>query len=231
MFKWYDQNKEYFTRNWCSIYGLFNILQLQWWIQVEDKFIVKTLKKAEQDKVWNQSWGSYFSIIYNWFVEQILIRTWLVVQVRTVNILSDDFEELYYKDYWFGLWLKIAWRWYNNASKDWKIDFKETDISIADYTELWHHHIYGKAKHSWVILDSLWSTVWRPIKMDLEVLREAVRKWIYYQNARTLVLKNQRLDYWLRFFKRRWVIKDVESLSKADRKEHDRALKLRVFKK
>jgi hypothetical protein len=67
--------------------------------------------------------------------------------------------------------------------------------------------------------------------MDLEVLREAVRKWIYYQNARTLVLKNQRLDYWLRFFKRRWVIKDVESLSKADRKEHDRALKLRVFKK
>ena len=189
MFKWYDQNKEYFTRNWCSIYWLFNILQLQWWIQVEDKFIVKTLKKAEQDKVWNQSWGAYFSVIYNWFVEQILIRTWLVVQVRTVNILTDYFEELYYKDYWFGLWLKVAWRWYTKSSNDWKISFKETQIDVNDYVELWHHHIYGKAKHNWVILDSLGTKVGKPIRMDLETLREWVRKWIYYQNARTLVLK------------------------------------------
>ena len=224
LIKFYDQTLEYFTRNWCWIYTLFNIIQIQWGVQVDNKFIIETLKLAETEKAWYQTWGAYFQKLYNWFVLKIYERTKLKVNVRTVNIMSDEFEELVNKWYAFGLWLKFAWSWYRTARKDWKITVWETLIDTAQYTPYGHNHTFFK----WVIKDSLFEEV---IKMDLETLRSAVKNWIYYSNARTLILEDQLLDSYLKKYQKWEVINDIELLPKSHQKAIARASKLRVFKK
>jgi len=225
MFKYYNQSKQYFTRNWCSIYTLFNILQLNWWIKVEDQFIIDTLVKAEKDKAWYEAWWAYFSKIYSWFTDKIKLRTWVTVKIKTVSIDSEDFENLVNNWYAFGLWLKKAWRWYSAAIRDWIIN--EEDINWDYWVDYAHNHTYYK----WAILDSLWKVGQKPIKMSLETLRKLVQEWVYYLNARTLYMEDVRLDKYLKMYRDWIVIENVESLPKAHRVALDRASKLRIFKK
>jgi hypothetical protein len=55
------------------------IIQIQWGIIVDNEFIKSTLRKAEEQKVWYESWGAYFAKIYTWFTEAIYKRTEVVV--------------------------------------------------------------------------------------------------------------------------------------------------------
>ena len=52
-----------------------HILQIQWGIVVDNKFIIEVTKKAEKDKVWFQARGSFFSKLYSWFCDKIKERT------------------------------------------------------------------------------------------------------------------------------------------------------------
>jgi hypothetical protein len=101
MFTFYNQNLERFTRNGCSVYTLFTIIQIQWGIKVTNDFIIQALQEAEKDKAFYETWGAYFGKIYNWFASAILRKANVKVKVRTVNILSDEFETLYNLDYAF----------------------------------------------------------------------------------------------------------------------------------
>jgi len=225
LFKIYNQGLEYFTRNWCSVYTLFHIVQIQWGIKVSNTFIIQTLKLAEVDKAWYEAWGAYFAKIYNWFVWAVFKKTWVKLIVRTVDIRSKEFEELYELWYFFWLGLKYAWLWYRGARKDWIITAEEANKDTSGYWVYGHNHTFGKE----LLIDSLkWV---EPTKMTLEVLREAVNNWIYYPNARTLVMEDRLLDYYLKFFQKGWVIKKVEDLETADRRAVDKALKLRTMKK
>lgn len=229
-FQWYNQGLEYFSRNWCSVYTLFMIIQLQWGIKYKNEFIIKTLKEAEKDKTFFSTRGAYFQVIYDWFIKAIFNYTEIKVRVRTVNIMSKEFEDLYNMNYAFWLWLKYAWLWYRSSRKDWTITIEE--VKNFNWTRVyWHNHAFYKTKKGWVIFDSLKTVTWKPIFMSLEVLREAVKKWIYYSNARTLVLEDQRLDKRLRFFKKGGKINDITKLPKIQQKAIERSLKLRVFKK
>jgi len=71
-------------------------VKLQWGIIVSNKLIKATLIVAEKDKVWHQSWGAYFAIIYNWFVAKILeiTKRKIKITVKAVNINSKVFENL-----------------------------------------------------------------------------------------------------------------------------------------
>ncbi len=228
-FKWYNQNLERYSRSGCSVYTLFNIIQLQWGIKYTNDFIIETLKIAEKDKAFFETWWAYFDIIYNWFSTKIFEYTWLKTKIRVVNINNDDFEDLLEKGYYFWLWLLNAWLWYRKAREDWIID--EKDFIIDKGSTFWHNHTYWKLGNKYAIFDSLWSVWAKPIYMDLKTLRELVNKWIYYANARTIVLEDQRLDNRLRFFKTWWVVKDITKENKVNQKAIERALKLRVFHK
>lgn len=231
MWKWYNQNKEYYTRSGCSIYTLFNILQIQYWIKVKNSFIIKVLRSAEKDKVWYESWWAYFWKIYNWFVVEIFKMYEVEVKVISLDIRSKKFEKLYNDWYAFWLWLKYAWLWYRKARRDWIITSKEIS-TFTSWRIAWHNHTYIKAvTGEWIIIDSLWTVSWKIVRMSLKNLRKAVDKWLYYPTCRILVMKNKRLKYYLKFFQRGGKIDSMEGLSRKNFKLAEKALKLRMVKR
>ena len=211
------------------------IVQIQWAIRFENEYLVATAKKAERDKVWSETWGAHFNVIYQWFVDQILIFYNISVNVKTVDIMSDEFEELYNKNYAFWLWILYAWNTYRKLREDWVIEIHEVkDIDTSDLTIYWHNHVYYKSQkkwdNTWVIYDTLKTLEGVPIKMTIEALREWVKSWIYYRNARTLVLEDQLLDKHLRYFKKWIKVYDIENLSKEEQEAISLASKLRNIK-
>jgi len=225
MLKFYNQSLERFTRNGCSIYTLYMIIQIQWGIIVDNEFIKSTLRKAEEQKVWYESWGAYFNKIYKWFSQAIYNRTKVIVTVKAVNIYSKEFEDLYNQWNAFWLWLLYAWLWYRKAREDGIITEKEIN-EFQKWAEYWHNHTYFKG----LIVDSLWTVSWKPIKMSLENLRKAVDKGLYYPTARTLVMKDKLLEKYLKMYQTGWKIDVIENLPKEDQIALSRASKLRVFK-
>ena len=226
LIKFYNQSLERFTRNGCSIYTLYMIIQIQWGIIVDNEFIKSTLRKAEEQKVWYESWGAYFNKIYKWFSQAIYNRTKVIVTVKALDIRSKEFEEMYNDWYAFGLWLKYAWLWYKKAREDWIIT--EQEISeFEDWAVYWHNHTYFK----WLIVDSLWSVSWKPIKMSLENLKKAVDKGLYYPTARTLVMKDKLLEKYLKMYQIGWKVEELEKLPMDHQKAISKASRLRVFKK
>jgi len=227
LIKYYNQWLDYFTRNACSIYTLFMIIQIQWWIRVDNSFIVATAKKAEIDKVWRETWWAYFKKVYQWFSDNIYERTQVKIKVIAVDIRSDEFEEILNRWYAFWLWLKYAWRWYRKVRADWVITEEESDVDIKDFSLYGHNHTYFK----WLLIDSLGSLSGSSIRMNLKALRKAVNAGIYYPTARTLVMEDKLLEKWLKKLQRWEKIVKVTLLPKEEFKAFERASKLRHFLK
>ena len=223
MFKIYNQNLERFTRNGCSIYTLYHICQIQWGIKSNNEWIISTLEEAENNKAWYETWGAYFWKIYTWFGGWFKKKTWHSIEIEKVDIMSDRFEDLLEQGYAFGLWLKYAWRWYRNAREDWVITKDETRLKW-EHVEYWHNDTYFfSTKWTGHIIDSL-GTVRNVIDMEIEILREAVKEWIYYPIARTLVMKDRRIDKWLRFLRSKRVTNDaVRNMTNIDLHSLERA--------
>jgi len=223
LIQYYNQKLEYFSRNWCSVYTLFMILQLNWWIVVDNTFIINTLVQAEKDKVWYQSWGAYYSKIYQWFTEKILERTEVVVKVKTFDIRSEEFKKLSENGYAFWIGLKYSGRFRSKAVSDGVID--ENDILEFDWwAEIWHALTYYQG----YILDSLWGKL---LKCDYDTLVRMVNIGIFWTTGRTLYLTDRLLDKYLKWYQKWQRITHVELLPPADQAAIARASKLRIFKK
>lgn len=224
-YKWYNQNLERYTRNWCWVYTLFQILQLQWGITVDNDFIIKTLQEAEKDKVWYETRGAYFWKLYERFSKKIYERTWVKVTVAKISLKNPYIKDFFDNDYAFWLWLRKTWSWYQKARKDWILD--ENDLWLYQWIDLWHNHTYYK-EH---IIDSVWLLQDKPLIMKYADLVRFVDAWIYYENARTLVMEDKLLEKYLKLFKRWENIDNVETLPRSHQKAIARASKLRIFKK
>jgi len=223
LIQYYNQKLEYFSRNWCSVYTLFMILQLNWGIQVDNKFILDTLIIAQRDKVWNETWWAYYNTIYKWFTEKIFERTEVEIKIKALDIRSEEFKKLSENGYAFWIWLRYAWRFWHKAAEDGIID--EDDIAIFDWwTEIWHAITF----YQWYLLDSLW---WRLLKCDYDTLVRLVNIWAFYPTWRTLVLTDKLLDKHLKKYQKWERITHVELLPPDEQKAIARASKLRVFKK
>lgn len=177
-----NQKLEYFTRNWCTIYTLFWIIMDQWHLILFNEEVIKVLRQAEEEKVWWEAWWAYFSKIYDWFVWYIFLLLNVKLRVKEVSILSDEFEYLISQWYSFGLWLKKANSTYVELVKDWELSQDDVTKIFSSWKWTWHNHRYFK----WYIIESL-NLQDNTIKLSLEALREAVRLWLYYQTARTLM--------------------------------------------
>lgn len=230
----YNQNLDEFTRNWCSVYTLMYILRIQWGLVVDNKYIIEVLKQAERDKVWGETWWAYFRIIYNWFTGWFYKQFNTTIEVKAFDVNSNDFEKLLREWYAFGLWLLYAWRWYKNARADWDIsmdeilEFKKDENSIY-----WHNHVYmySPVKNKFYIIETLWSAKDKTIEMSIEELRAAVKKWIYYPTARTLVMKDRLLKKYLKMYQNNESIDDITKLPKEDFEALQKASKMRTFLK
>jgi len=227
LWKIYNQSWDKFTRNWCTLYTLFWIVKLQWWITVSNKLIKDTLVVAEKEKVWYQSWWAYFAIIYDWFVIKVFERTQVKINIKAVDINSKVFENLIESWYAFWLWLKNWNANYINSVIDWFITKEEIDMIALVGGWFQHNHIY----FNWKLYDSIWSLKNQNPTLTLENLRYAVQKWIYYPTARTLVMEDKLLEKYLKLYKDWEVIHNIQDLPLADKSAIDRASQLRIFKK
>lgn len=227
LIKIYNQSLDRYTRQGCTVYTLYMIIQLQWGIIVDEKFIKETLKVAEKEKKWFESWWAYFAEIYNWFVWKIKERTDVNISVKTIDINSKEFEIYYNNNYAFGLWLKNWNANYIKHSADWELTKQEIDFIVELGWWFWHNHTYYK----WVIFDTIWTLQDQIIKLSLENLRYAVKQGMYYSNARTLVMKDKLLEKYLFDYKVWIVTNNVQDLLKEHIKAIEKASSLRIFKK
>jgi len=228
LFTLYNQWLEYFTRNACSIYIWFHIFQVMFWIRVNNEYLVAASREAEKDEAWWSWWWTYADTIANWFVREIYERFNVISYIRIHSWYSDKFEKNLKDWYAYGIWLKYAWRLYRKIKEDNTIKITELDVDLKGHPVYWHFltYFYSKITNKFYILDSLKHSR-KPIEMDIEVFRKWIDKWIFFINCRTIELENTRLDYYLKFFRDWWVIKNMEELSILERMAADKALELR----
>jgi len=222
----YNQSLERFTRNGCTLYTLFMIIQLQWGVIVNNDYIKKTLKEAEKDKTWGQSWGAYFSIIYKWFVKEVKAYTWQKIWVLALDIRSKEFEEYLKKWHAFWLWLKNWNKKYFHHTSDWKLTKTDLDAIKIMWGWYWHNHTY----YNWVIIDSVGTLKDQTIKMNLSTLRYGVKIWIYYPTARTLFTKDKLLEKYLKKRQNKEKVNPTK-LNNKERSAFYRAYRLITYKK
>lgn len=231
LFTLYNQWLEYFTRNACSIYVLFHIIQVQWWIVFTNDFIVNTAEQAQEDKVWYEAWWTYYERIFDWFILQVNIFYNIAVNIKTYKSDSEKFEYLLRNWYAFWIWLKYAATFYKNIRADQIITMEEMQKDMSDSLIMWHAltYFYSEVTSKFYILDSLNSSR-KPIEMSLEVFKEGVKNDIFFTNSRTIILEDLELDHYLRFFRTWGRIENMDLLPPKERKAADLALKLRIKK-
>lgn len=227
----YNQQLERYTRNWCTVYTLFTIVKLQWGLVYASDKKIRTLKIAEKEKVWNESWGAYFWQIYKWFTDKIKEHYNIDVRVRALDITSNNFENLLNSWYAFWLWIKNANSAYIQATKDWLVDKLEIDKILKQGWWTWHNHTYFKKWDKYFIQDNLQNRITWLYELDIETLRYAVKIWLYYSTARTLILEDRLLDKHLRLWKDWVIVNDIQLLPEAEQKAIARASELRIFDK
>lgn len=192
--KIYNQTLQYFTRNWCTIYTLFWILSDQYYLTfAKDDLIIKFAKEAQESKMWYEAWWAWFDKIYNYFCDKVYDRTNIRLRVLTVNINSKEFETyLFERNKSFWLWLLKANSSYKKMAIDRKLTKEDIDIILKSKWWTWHNHRFRVINWRTCIIESLWFDVSSTkeneniIECPLDVLRYAVEKWLYSQNARTL---------------------------------------------
>jgi len=234
----YNQNKTDNHPSDCTLYVLYTILYIQYWIKCKYSFIDKTVDKATRFWVLTR-WGAYFSTIYKWFANQVYKRTWIRLLIKKVNIISEEFETLLKQWYAFGLWLKYGNRVYLNAIKKWKLT--KDDIVQIEHKRGWfaHNHCYFYENDKYYIWEVY---TWQKIECDISVLRYAVNLWVYYVPARTLepvqTKLNKVIEKNLREFKQgkhrkdnKYFTKKMNSLKWDEKKWFMQAYQLYILKR
>lgn len=175
----YNQNLTNNFEGDCTIFTLYQIIYLQYWIKVKYTMIDKTVDLAFKALVLLR-WGAVFSTIYKWYAKKIYEKTWIQIEVIKAYIDSVKFEDMLRNDIYFGIWLKNWNKAYLNAIKKWKL----TKTDIIDMKDMWwwfwHNHVYWQ----WKIYEVYTG---QEVECSLETLRLWVKMWLWYSPARTLV--------------------------------------------
>ena len=170
----YNQKLQSETFYACTIYSMLNILKFDFWISVNIDNILWIVKYME--KLWAllPKWA-YFSVIYPAMVKLLEWKTWMKFKVK-VNYISAWLDT---KHAW-GLWFKRASKFYKTLAKDQLIDKIDIDKIKEWPNGYWHNHSWKRGK----VLETLGGYYY---EMSLKTLKYAVKQWIYYDTARTIV--------------------------------------------
>ena len=214
------------SKNSCAITTSFNILRAKYWIIFNQQQRDKCKSDAEKVWIWNSNNWAIFNRFYNWFTGWIYKEIWLEITVTTYDILWDDFERAYEQWEWFWLWLLYAWRWYREVREDQEITLKEIqNTNKEDYTYYWHNLFYKLWYIVWILQSISYDKKF--IKLDKEALKEWVRKWLFWQTARSYRVVDPALDYYLTELNKWTVFNKVELLDKDTYDTLSFAIKLR----
>lgn len=177
----YNQKEQKDTYYACTIYSMLNILRFDFGIHVNIDNILWIVKYME--KIWAllPKWA-YFSVIYPAMVKLLEWKTGMKFKVK-VSYISAGLDT---KRMW-GLGFKRSGKLYKELSKDQLIDKLDID-KIKEWPKgYWHNHAWKRGK----ILETLGGYHY---EISIKTLKYAVKQWIYYDTARTIVAWDERTE-------------------------------------
>ena len=173
--KTYNQNLEELSKMGCSLYGIYHIIYLKYWIKVNNNFILSSLLFFEKLWVWSRiSWAS-FAKIYKSFENEVNKKLKINIKIVTKSILDITEDDKW--SYW--IWMPN----YKNFKKfilDWSFDIEDIKNFLSSW--VWHHLVWDWWL-GWYLVNSNWE---KPIKCSLKVLKEMVKQGIVWNNFRTI---------------------------------------------
>lgn len=189
----FNQYLKPYTKMWCPWYTYLWILSDHYWLNFNNEEVIQLLEKEEAAGFWDKALWAYFSPFYNFATDLINNRYWLNLKIDTVDINSLRFEQLpkSWKTFW--LWMRKANRIYVDLSKDWIISLDDI-LKLENSKDTGHNHRILYKEWKYYIIESL-NFVDNTIEITLEALKEAVRLWIYYSTARTILEWNIKTKY------------------------------------
>lgn len=218
------------TRNSCIITTIQNLLRARYGIIMSEKEQQAMKDSAKSVWIWSEENWWVFTFVYNWATWYLNKKYWIEFDIKAVSILSDEFKTLYDQGEWFWIWLLYASSWYSKSREDQEITLEEINsFNKAENKFMWHNQFY-KLGYIASILQSVAYNK-KIIKFSLNNLREAVKKWIYWETARYFTITDELLSYYLVELNKGTNFKQVELLDDKHRKALDMALKLRIVKR
>ena len=165
----------------CSIYTMLHILQFDYGVSVNIDNIMWIVKYME--KIWAllPKWA-YFAVIYPAMVKLLEWKTGLKFWIKESYISA----WLDTKHSW-GLWFLKATKFYETLARDQLIDKQDIDKIVENEKGYWHNHFWKRGN----VLESLGGYHY---EMSLKTLKYAVKQWVYYDRARTIVPWDERTE-------------------------------------
>jgi len=212
-------------KNECAITTARYILFTELWIKLSEAEYQELVQKAEADNIWSRWWWTKFKRFFNWFTGWFYKKYWVEIEVEEFDILEDEFKKAIKEWNTFCIWLLRAWSWYKTVRNNQTITMQE-----MEETPIWWFYGHAQTYKLGYIIWILWSIDIdiRIISLPLEVLSKWVEKWVYWQTARSLKMKDELLQYYLRELKKWTVFEHIEQLDDINRKTLDLALKLQI---
>lgn len=170
----YNQKLQESTYYACTIFSMLNILKYDYGIHVNIDNILWIVKYME--KLWAllPKWA-YFPVIYPAMVKLLEWKTWMKFKIKKSYISS----WLDAKHMW-GLGFKRASKFYKELAQDQLIDKIDIDKIKSWPKWYWHNHAWKRGS----ILETLWGYKY---EVSIKTLKYAVKQWVYYDTARTIV--------------------------------------------
>lgn len=175
----YNQTENEFSND-CTLFTLYQLLSLQWWLTVKYSLIDRTIDLALKAKVLFK-WWAVFETIYNWFVSRLSDKIDLRMAVQKLNLYKPDFKELYHKEIYYWIWLKRWNQEYINAVKKWRITKDDID-DIISYKKKWFNHnmLFGKWEIHEIYLG-------KTCNISYDVFMYGIQKWVFGSIWRTII--------------------------------------------
>ncbi len=218
------------TKNSCTITTIQNLWRAKYGIILNEEQSQRMKDDAEKSWIWSENSWAIFRFVYNWATGWFYKEYWVEIDVEEFSILSDDFEVRSMQWEWWGIWLLYASKWNREAIADQEITLEEIEAFNKKDNQFMGHNQFWKLNYIAWILRSI--AYWKKfIKFDIKALREAVKKWLYWETARCFTMNDKLLEYYLIELNRGTIFNYIERLDKKHRTKLDLAMKLRILKK
>lgn len=141
----YDQTKEYYTRNWCWVYALCNLLAYDFWVEAGNDKLIQLLQYLEEKWAWLVWYWMSASVWLPLALSYINWKLWLNIQFKKETIPTMESK------YWYIIGFKQASKVHLDKFRDWTVTKWDFDI-IKQHKWSGHFLMWKRG----VIIDSLW---------------------------------------------------------------------------
>lgn len=180
----YDQTKDKYLKNACTLVTLLNIIKYKYWITVMPGFIMQVAIFFDKLSKWFPKWWASFDVIYPSFIRQLNKKLWLQFELQKWYITSIRGDDT--GTYW--IWVpKYNRSWYTPEDK-WEMTKEDVD-NILKYTWKWYwHNLAWDWSSWWYIINTMWK---KPFSCSLEILRYMESKWLIWKPVRSITIWNK----------------------------------------